>query len=223
MAKNVTTTTEPTYCAAGDVARVLNKPLVYFTANTTPTVTSVNNYILEAEEIVDKDTQSAYRARKVTNEYHTVARNTPYYAQTGYRVRLNYKFIRELSDGAGDKLEVWNGTAYENYLTTKTEGRGNDFWLDYENGVLYIRGMFLTQREKGIRVTYRYGEEVVPANIKLATALQVAILLLVNEDNSFILNETGETRNMGYDQRIAQYDKKYRRIVFNQEQDLFVC
>lgn len=206
-----------------DVARVMNKPLGYFTESTVPSDAAVNDYILEAEEVVDNDTQTASRIRKVTNEYHTVERNTPYYTQTGYRVKLNYKFIRELDDSAGDKLEIWNGTTYENYLTTKTEGRGNDFWLDYESGVLYIRGMFLTQREKGIRLTYRYGKAEVSKNIQLATALQVAILLLVNEDNSFILNETGETRNMGYDQRVAQYDKKYRRIVFNQEQDLFVC
>lgn len=223
MAQNITLTTEPTYCTHPHVARVLNKPINYFESSSVPDIESVNQFIMEAEEQVDRDTQTAYRTRKVTNEYKTIDRNEPYHFQTGYRVKLNFKFIKQFDTAQGDKLEVWNGQEYVDYITTKTEGRGNDYWLDYESGILYIRGLFLGLREKNVRVTYRYGQDVVPKNIQLATALQVAIMLLVNEDNSFILNETGETRNMGYDQRISTYKNRYNRIVFNQEQDIFVC
>ena len=222
MAINTTTTTTPTYCAAADVARLLNKETNYFTANTVPSTDSVNAFIMEAEEVVDKDTQSAWRTRKVTNEYHTIERNQEYEYQTGYRIKLVQKYLKPLTTAQGDKLEVWNGSEYEDFLVTKTEGRGKDFWLDYERGVLFIRGFIFRTRESQFRITYRYGQTVVPKNIQQATALRVAIMLLVNEDNSFILNETGETRNMQYDQRVAKYEQQYKRIVFGQEQDLFV-
>jgi hypothetical protein len=222
MATDFVVGATPSYCTSSDVARLLNKPVNYFTTSSTPDIESVNSFIFEAEEIVDKDTQSAWRERKVTNEYHTIDRNQYYEYQTGYRIKLVHKFLRPLSSVAGDKLEVWNGQVYEDYLLTRTEGRGNDFWLDYERGVLFIRGVLFRTRESQFRVTYRYGMTTVPANIKQATALRAAIMLIVNEDNSFMLNETGESRNMPYDARVAKYEQQYKRIVFSQEQDIFV-
>ena len=52
-------------------------------------------------------------------------------------------------------MEVWDGTQYEDWLTTKTEGRNEDYWLDYEKGVLYLRTTRYTPIS-GVRISYRF-------------------------------------------------------------------
>lgn len=216
MATNYpTSTSSVTYCAVADVARVLNKATDYFTASTIPSSSSVETFILEAEEQVDRDTQRAWRSRTVTNEYHDINKNTQWHPGQGIRIKLNHRFIKSLSSGSGDKLEVWEGSGYIDFLTNRTEGRGNDFWLDYENGVLYLRNYVYVFYANAIRITYRYGEETVPFNITQATAIHAGFLILNNEDSSFLLSETGETKNQPYDQRLSILQRRYKQILSN--------
>lgn len=214
MATNYATNQNKTpYCGVSDVKRVLQTD-VSFTSSSNPTKDDVIQYIQEAQEQVDSDTGRAWRERTVTNEYQDIDPEL-YNHEVGVRIKLNHRFIKTLDSGEGDSLEVWNGASYEDLLANYTEGRANDFWLDYENGVLYLRRVFFVNRYQGIKITYRYGETTVPHTIRQATAIHAAVLILANEDHSFLLSETGESKNMGYDQRTAKYEARYKRLLKN--------
>lgn len=204
-----------TYCAATDVQRVLNKPTA-FSSSTTPTSTQVESFINEAEDEIDRRTQHAWKSTSVSNEYYDI----PSYPvrlegfTTGFEINLRHRKITTLATPT-DKLEVWNGSSWVDWVATKTEGRANDYWLDLEQGKLFIKNFYLFFRRKGIRMTYRYGESSVPKDIQRAAAMLAAIQILRMEDRSMILNETGSVSAIPYAERITSMEKEIDRILFN--------
>lgn len=159
-----------------------------FSASTDPTVAEVNNWILEAEDVIDRDTGHAWRASTITDEYHDVNGNGFGFAQNEIPIRLRHRSIRSLVSGT-DKIEVWDGSSWLEYVATKTEGRGNDFWVDYTNGIIYFVGAIPYYSDKGVRVTYRYGETSVPKDIQEICTKMTALKLLENDDYIKILPE----------------------------------
>ena len=76
----------------------------------------------------------------------------------------------------GDKIEIWQGSqdTYSNIL-------GNDSWYNIEqtHGKLFLRGfIFSILRKHRCRVTYRYGDTVVPDDIKDALIKMVSIEII---------------------------------------------
>ncbi len=114
-----------------------------------------------------------------------------------------------------DKLEVWNGSSYSDWLDDKTEGRANDYWMDEEQGVLYLRYYFPYFTKKAVRMTYRYGESSVPNDILKATALIAAIKVLESDDRSSVMAETGDPTRITYDSRVSKWQKEVDRIIRN--------
>jgi len=66
-----------------------------------------------------------------------------------------HRNVKQLSINNGDELLIFDGSQWENYLTTKTEGRDKDYWLDYERGILYIFTYFRVPFD--VVISYRYG------------------------------------------------------------------
>ena len=97
-------------------------------------------------------------------------------------------------------LEVWNGSEWEDYLLTRTEGRNNDYWMNEEEGILWLRTYprYIT-RTHNVRLTYRFKELTVPGDIKRACVLLTARNILQNDDQSVIFPEGSSS--------IAQGDK----------------
>ena len=114
-----------------------------------------------------------------------------------------------------DKLEIWNGSSYDNWLVDRTQGRAEDFWIDHEQGILFLRLFYPYFVTKVIRMGYRYGETSVPKDIRRATALHASILLLESDDRSFLVSETGDSTRLTYAERIAQYEKQIEKILHN--------
>lgn len=198
------------YCSVSDVARMLQ--ISSFTTSSKPTYAQVESFILEAQEIVDQATNHAWRERVVTEEFLDFDDIPIYDRGAGIRVPLKHRTIRSLSSGSGDTLEVWNGNSYENYLSSKTQGRDDDYWLDYRQGVLFLKRTSPHIKTKKINITYRYGESQVPKDIQKATALIVAKTLLVNEDRSSRMVE-GEGGQMVYDSRYQKFQDEIDRIL----------
>lgn len=205
--------TTPIYCSPNDVAGELLKPANYFDTATTPSLARVQKFILQAEEHIDNQTGRSWRPRKRVNEYIDLGMNATHHSRAGIKFRLKRRYLKELSSAQGDKLEIWNGTDYEDWLVTKTEGRDKDFWLDYENGILYLRRFHPRGLEKIGRLTYRYGEEAVPLDISDATAKLVAMRIVNHEDNSFILEDAGNQNGMMYDPRISNMRRDVKEII----------
>lgn len=114
-----------------------------------------------------------------------------------------------------DKLEVWTGSSYSDWLDDKTEGRANDYWMDEEEGVLYLRYHFPYFTKKAVRMTYRYGESTVPNDIKEAAAMMAAIKVLESDDRSAVMAETGDPTRIVYDNRIRNWQREIDRIIRN--------
>ena len=222
MAIDITLEETTTYAKPSDVAGELLKPDDYFTASTVPSQTRVSKMIQQAEEYIDNQLRRAWRNRKRTNEYINGRMNQIYHARSGFKFILDRGDIKQLDSEEGDVLEVFDGSNYVNYLTTKQEGRDKDFWLDYEAGILYIKNLRIRSFEKLIRITYRYGQTTkVPLDINDAVAKMVAIKILTNEDNSFVLSDGGDTKTMMYDPRIATMKQHVKQILMSYGKQMF--
>jgi hypothetical protein len=219
--KDITLETVPKYASADDVAAELMKSASYFTTTTKPTLVQVNKFIMQSEEFVDGMTYRAWRVRQRSNEYKDLRFNQRFMVRDGLKFKLDRGFIKELSSTDGDKLEVWNGSEWEDWLVTKTEGRNKDFWLDYESGELFLRNFFFRSYKKIVRITYRYGETTIPLSINNCVAKLVAIKLLTNEDTAFLLNDSGNEKNLLYDPRISVMKAETKLILQNYANALF--
>lgn len=161
-----------TYTTSAKVAAFLNLPA--FSASTIPTSTTVDNYILRAQDQIDFKTGHAWRSTTITNEYHNVYN----IRQDGFiKIRFNHRAIKTLSTGSGDAIEIWNGTSWEEYISTKTESRASDFWVNYTDGILYVKSM-PSHEHDSIRLTYRFGESTIPYDIEEVATLIAATAIV---------------------------------------------
>jgi len=86
----------------------------------------------------------------------------------GIQIKLRYRYPKDLDSEKGDKLEIrWLRNDWLDITNEK-----NSYWFDHVKGILYLRRMFVAL-DTGVRITYRYGEETVPEDIKRAVTLFV--------------------------------------------------
>lgn len=163
------------YCDPEDVATYFDK-YDDFTQQTDPDRQMVLNLILAKSNLIDQETGHAWRERRMENEMKDL-RGT-YYFSSGTPISLMKRDIRTpLDPEKGDKLEIWRGQEYEEWVSdpNKEEDRNGDFWIDESQGTLYIyRRRWFWTRHKEIKVTYRYGKDRVPAQIRNICARLVA-------------------------------------------------
>ena len=194
-----------TYCSHGDVSGYLQIPA--FTVSTAVTITNVEDRINENEDDIDKQTGHGWRTKTMTDEYHDLQHN--YVIGRGLKIKLKHRIITDLLSGT-DSLKLWNGSEWEEWLGTKTEGRDKDYWLDYTNGFLYIKTYYF-QRESIVKITYRYGEGTVSKDLKKACILATSIDLLMMEDQSAI--KSMGTEGINYASKIESMQKQLDNII----------
>lgn len=147
--------TRNTYTTYKKVAALFQKPNV-FTSSSNPSIEEVENLIQRAEDFIDFKTKHAWRERTVKEEYHDL--NAYYSPYNGYPFYLSHSNVKDFSSSKGDKIEVWNGNSYVDYVVDKTEGRNQDYWLKNREGILYLReGVGWSITKDLIKVTYRFG------------------------------------------------------------------
>lgn len=142
-----------TYCTSSAVASIIGTSA--FSSSTTPTDKTVELMIQRAEERIDDTTTNSWRSRVSYQELHHL--ELPYIFGSGIPVYLDKMNLKTLATGSGDILEVWNGSTWENWTTSKTESRNRDYWLDYRSGILYLVTRYTWRRDSMVRITYRYG------------------------------------------------------------------
>jgi len=187
------------YTTPEDVATFMGLGSGYFSASSTPTRSEVESIINQVEDYMDEWTHMAWREKSASHgqyEYHTLGRigvRGSWFVWLGYPAFLKYRFVRQFDASKGDVIEVFNGNEWEDWLATKTEGIGEDYWVDYDNGIIYFRGLwvYLGLKEYVLRVKYRYGMSYVPEDIKMAATYLTAAHLVEITDRSFILPEGG--------------------------------
>jgi len=198
------------YTSATKVASLIGGDTT-FTSATKLTDTEVEEIINRVEDEIDYRTNHAWRTRysntttiqasSAAYEYHDVNSEMQLNTNSELRISLAHRKITTLASGSGDALDVFDGSSWVDYLSTKTEGMASDYWLDYDAGVLYLR-TYYSDGEKRIRIKYRYGESAVPLDIQAACTKMVASEILKQDDASFLVPESG--------QNIPLPDKAYR-------------
>ena len=172
------------------------------------------------EEIEDR-TQQSWRPRKAADgqyEYHRLGRlggRGSWFIGLGYQIFLKYRRIATLDATKGDALEVFNGTSWEDWLASKTEGIHADYWVDYDTGILYMHNLWLyiTLKDYVVRVKYRYGSvNVIPQDIKTACTYLTAMQLVIVNDKLFLLPEGG-TSVLSAAQKLERWESRVNAIL----------
>jgi len=158
----------------------------------TPTYDQWCQWIVEGEQYVEEQTRRAWAERRKKDEILNIesipstggSMSLGYLGtqllRTGFgiaseamlgpgiQVKLRYRYPKDLDADKGDKLEIrW----LRNDWLDITNDKGT-YWFDHVKGILYLRRMFVAL-DTGIRITYRYGEDTVPEDIKRAVTLFV--------------------------------------------------
>lgn len=130
--------------------------------------------------------------------------------------------MRQFDKSKGDALEFFNGREWVDFLTNRREGLDGDYWVDYDDGIIYFRGLwaYLGLREFAVRVKYRYGDETPPEEIKLACSLLVASHLLTVSDRLFLLPEGG-TGVVNASEKIERF-KEQAFLILERWREFFI-
>lgn len=205
------------YCSVEDVQGFLQLSSGFSTSSV-PTKASVEARIEEAEDFIDNFTGNAWRSVSVVNEYHEFGVvGSVYDYSSGFPVFLNHRNVKALDSGEGDKVEVWDGGSWVDWLSSdsREEGRSKDFWLRYEDGVLYIRNY--SKFPIMVRVSYRFGESVVPKDIRKACILLVCIDLVESDDRSVLLPDVGSSQ-VSYSNKLDRWQARVDSILSNRKE-----
>jgi len=193
------------YTTYNKVANFLGFPDGYFTTVSTPTIAQVENLIARADSSIELKTGHVWREKTITNEYPTFFSKYEY--GTGISLDLKQRSIRTIS-----KLEIWNGSTWEDWKVTKTEGRNNDYWVDYTNGIIFLVSLRNIFRQ-GVKVTYTYGENSVPESIEAASTMMTAISLLSNPEFSVVMFTEASQNNSRQMEKINFWKEEIRDIL----------
>ena len=164
------------------------------------------------EARIDDETGHAWRPRRNIQEYHT-ARLSRRYRWTALPVafvQLEHWAIRTLTNPP-DILEVWNGSAYIEWISTFTEGRDQDYFLTPRDGRIYFMRGFNWWRlfPDGVRVTYRYGETDIWGDLhQLAVKATAAEVARTSSTRVIASGGLNPPEGQSVSELIAQIDKE---------------
>jgi len=191
----------------------------FFNKDTTPDIQTVERIINDAEDWIDAQTNDAWRSTTVTEEYHRRDWRRSSF-NPGLSINLRHTDITTFVSGT-DKIEIWNGAEWEEWVATKTEGRGDDYWVNYTEGTLFIRSYWFLHQTDAVRMTYRYGHSTVPNDLRKCCALIVARDLLEQEQHLMNLPGDGQGHTFELAARVAKYQKQIDTIISRHRREIF--
>lgn len=193
------------YCTAAHVASFLQTKSA-FSTTTKPTLSEVNDAILRAQDEIDWYTHHSFGSRLSAVEYYDY--NGYMFSYTTFgdyissavagtqglggtvdfsdrgRLYLRHRNIRDITT-----LQIWDGSSYVDWLATKTEGRGSDYFVIDEKGCIMFGNSYPFRRGQTIRIQYTYGEGTVPRDVEKACIRLAAAELTAGDDRSVLFPE----------------------------------
>lgn len=189
-----------------------------FTNSTDPSLVEVERSIVGAMDHIDKATHHAWRARQITDEYYDIPVPFSGMYRREIPLHLKHRKINALVSGT-DKIEIWDGDSWVDLVLSTngyTEGRGDDYWIDYEKGIIY----FVTERpyyaNRGVRVSYRYGDPSVPGDIEEAATKLAAVSLLETDDYVVTVPEGVSTYEVA--SKADSWKRDVRKIISSRQE-----
>ena len=123
------------YCTTKDVFELLQLRNILipagsaygtdFTADSVPSISTVEQYILEAQSYIDMFTRKSWRPNYIANEYQPFNING---------TKLDKPDPYKILD-----VQIWNGADWE----TKTQGRKQDYFLVPDTGMMHFSRFFI--------------------------------------------------------------------------------
>jgi len=192
---------------------------------------AVDEIISQECDEFDRLVGNSWRVVKVNQEHHEIPlTNNWIQAQ---KVYLYNRHVKKFSSAAGDKWLVWNGTTWEDWLTTKLEN--TDYFVEYHRGVIYIRPFvqyplrtYNILEAIPMRFTYRFGENGgdendatynianVPSDVKRAVIKMVATNLV--ETNEWHETLPEGTDRVKLEQKVALWRRDIDRTIRNRKE-----
>jgi len=180
------------YCTPREVASFMGR--APFTDSTNPTRFEVEEIIDGVCDEIDERTHQAWRKTRITEEYHDVRIQDryqgygayPYDYSTRISLLLKHRHIRPFVSGT-HKIEVWDGDSWVDYITQYTEGRAQDYWINYERGIIYFVNRYPLRQRSNVRISYDYGYTNVEGDIKMAAKLLTAAYIVGGKEDLSIV------------------------------------
>jgi len=197
-----------TYTTSDKIAAFLQTSA--FSSSTIPTSTVVGTWIGWVDSEINSYTKNSFTTTTITKEYHDIRTFT--YDYEGFiEIQLRRKNIVTFATISGDKVEVWSGNSWVDFVATKTVGRGGDYWVNEEDGVLYIKQAYFTNLRDGIRITYRYGLQTVPGDVEMAATMLVAAKIVQNDIRT--LTPAGEVTSPRIMDNVEKWQQEAYQIL----------
>ena len=208
------------YCTRNEVAAFLQ--VADFGNTTTPSDSDVDSFITMSMSRVEELTNHAWataRAKVVTNERARIQLVRSNVINSRGRIQLEHYPIIGLASGT-DALNVWDGSAYTEYVANKTgtntvtDSVNKDWWVDTERGIVYINNYatlnMMNSSPQGVDayVTYRYATASTPEDIKLATIYFTAAMIAMNDDLNLMQEGDDSMDNAARSQRFEEMAMK---------------
>lgn len=190
------------YTSAANVRSLLQVD----SASTAPSTAEIDAFINRAEDYIDRQTGHAWRSVTVANEYKDLLGQAAWDAYAGQPIYLSHRDIISI-----DKLEIWNGSSYEDWVVTKVNDRNKDYWFDAGAGILFLRSTLSYGRARA-RVSYKYGNTVVPKDIEEAATKLAAIDMASADDRVALIPKTGSPQ-INLNDKVAQWNKRIAQII----------
>lgn len=137
-----------TYTTPQDVESYMQLKEGYFTHNSVPSDLTVEQMIARAEDRIDYRTRKSWKFNAVTSEPNDAMLTD--YNRYGFYPR-HRNIIKVYA------LQIWTGSEWQ----TQTEGRTNDYFVNFDLGMIYFTRMFLLPAAYGMTGRYfhwGYGE-----------------------------------------------------------------
>lgn len=206
----------PVYCTANDIADWLR---VDINANTDPTLSMVEEYIMDNEDRIDRLTGHTWLPdRQAVEEFSTTKL---YDWGRGMPLMPRHRNIKPFSAVDGDKFELWDGDSW----IEQTVAPGNDGIIYFQEikGITYVRGyLFTILKTNRFRVTYRYGgnndnviseTQTAPRDIKKCCKLMTCLDLLSTDFQMSQVAYGGEG-NVDKDKVMNRWQKEIDNIIW---------
>jgi len=208
------------YCTPREVAAYMG--FDNFTDSTVPTRYEVEDIISRMCDEIDRRTHHAWRTTRITDEYYNVRiddrfkgyHHFPLDYSTRIALYLKHRQIRDFTSGT-HKIEYWDGSSWVDLVANYTEGRDEDYWINYERGIIYFVNRYPLHRRQNVRITYDYGDTIVPGDITRAAIMLSCAEILQRQDITIVYPQN--TLNV-LPERWEKWQKEADKILKRREE-----
>ena len=210
-----------TYCTVVQVVAQLglidsNGVRMVLTSTSTPSIVEVTELIEDVEDYIDNYTSTSWKTVTITDERHSFSLNNTYFRSilrgNGFYIQLGKRFVTSMT-----KIELWQGAApYVDIVATGTEGTGQqegDWFLEGDEGLLWINTQLPTFGEGTIKVTYDFKRSSsIPNTIRRASILLAAALAV---ESGFDYNNIniGSDLSMDNQEKAESWEKRAKNLL----------